>query len=66
MNRKLVYRISKEEGLQMRRKRPRRHRSCQVRVERPRATRTSESWSMDFMADELFSDLVIESWTPDS
>ena len=54
VNRKLVYRIYKEEGLQMRRKRPRRHRSCQVRVERPRATRTNESWSMDFMADQLF------------
>ncbi len=54
VNRKLVYRIYKEEGLQMRRKRPRRNRSCQVRVERPRATRTNESWSMDFMADQLF------------
>ncbi len=34
VNRKLVYRIDKEEGLPMRRKRPRRNRSCQVRVER--------------------------------
>ena len=55
VNRKLVYRIYKEEGLQMRRKRPRRNRSSQVREVRPAATRTNESWSMDFMADQLFS-----------
>ena len=39
----------------MRRKRPRRNRSCQVRVQRPQPTRTNESWRMDFMADQLFS-----------
>lgn len=60
VNRKLVYRIYKEEGLQMRRKRPRRNRprrnrSCQVRLERPVAREANESWSMDFMADQLFS-----------
>lgn len=55
VNRKLVYRLYREEGLQMRRKRPRRNRSCQVRVERPMATRVNEIWSMDFMADQLFS-----------
>ena len=55
VNRKLVYRIYKEEGLQMRRKRPRRNRSSQVRVKRPVARGANESWSMDFMADQLFS-----------
>lgn len=55
VNRKLVYRIYKEEGLQMRRKRPRRNRSCQVRVERAAARSPNETWSMDFMADQLFS-----------
>lgn len=55
VNRKLVYRIYKEEGLQMRRKRPRRNRSCQVRVPRPTATKSNECWSMDFMADQLFN-----------
>ena len=55
VNRKLVYRIYKEEGLQMRRKRPRRNRSCQVRVERAVAREANESWSMDFMADQIFS-----------
>jgi len=54
VNHKLVYRLYVEEGLQMRRKRPRRNRSCQVRVTRPKASSTNESWSMDFMADQLF------------
>ena len=54
VNHKLVYRLYIEEGLQMRRKRPRRNRSCQVRVTRPKASCTNESWSMDFMADQLF------------
>lgn len=49
VNHKLVYRWYVEEGLQMRTKRPRRHKSCQVRKERPPASR-NESWSMDFMA----------------
>ena len=55
VNRKLVYRIYKEEGLQMRRKRPRRNRSCQIRVQRPTTLRADESWSVDFMSDQLFS-----------
>ena len=37
------------------RKRPRRNRRCQIRVQRPQPTRTNESWRMDFMADQLFS-----------
>jgi len=54
VNHKLIYRLYVEEGLQMRRKRPRRNRSCQIRITRPQAKRTNESWSMDFMADQLF------------
>lgn len=54
VNHKLIYRLYVEEGLQMRRKRPRRNRSCQVRVPRTQANRANESWSMDFMADQLF------------
>jgi transposase InsO family protein len=42
-----------EEGLQMRRKRPRRNRSGQVRVSRTKACRADESWSIDFMSDQL-------------
>jgi putative transposase len=51
---KLVYRLYIEEGLQMRSKRPRRHKSCQVRRQRTTTARLNESWSMDFMADQLF------------
>ena len=38
----------------LRTKRPRRHVSCQRRMERPAAAVVDESWSMDFMSDELF------------
>ncbi len=55
VNHKLVYWLYIEEGLQMRRKRPRRNRSCQIRKTRQQASRTNESWSMDFMADQLFN-----------
>ena len=55
VNKKLVYRIYCEEGLQLRSKTPRRNKSCQVRQEQPKATRADESWSMDFMADQLFN-----------
>ena len=54
VNHKLVYRLYCEEGLTMRSKRPRRHRSGQVRKERPPARRPNDRWSMDFMAEQLF------------
>jgi len=54
VNQKLVYRLYCEEGLAMRSKRPRRHRSSQVRQERQPASRLNERWSMDFMAEQLF------------
>ncbi len=38
----------------MRSKRPRRHKSCQVRRQRATIARLNESWSMDFTADQLF------------
>lgn len=55
VNAKLVYRLYCEEGLGMRRRKPRRHKTAARRVERPVAQRTNECWSMDFMADQLFS-----------
>lgn len=55
VNHKLVYRLYCEEGLQMRRKRPRRNKSCSVRRERSRPGAVNETWSMDFMADQLLS-----------
>lgn len=54
VNHKLVYRLYLEEGLQVRTKTPKRRKSCQARGERPAAIKTNESWSMDFMADQLF------------
>ena len=37
----------------LRNKKPKRHVSCQRRVERPVAAGVYESWSIDFMSDEL-------------
>ncbi|MEO0966686.1 MAG: IS3 family transposase [Planctomycetota bacterium] len=54
VNKKRVYRLYRLEGLSMRPHKPRRHRSSPTRLERPKAERANESWSMDFMADELF------------
>jgi len=54
VNRKRVYRLYKEEGLAMRANKPRRHRSCSTRIPPPTASRPNESWSMDFMVDELY------------
>ncbi len=41
VNHKLVYRLYVEEGLLLRRKKPRRRKSCAVRVERPTAQRAN-------------------------
>ncbi|UYV14199.1 MAG: IS3 family transposase [Phycisphaera sp.] len=54
VNRKRVYRLYREEGLCVGRHKPRRHRSSVTRPELTRATHTNESWSMDFMSDQLF------------
>src|SRR5499426_3568847 len=43
----------KEEGLGLRRKRPKRRRSAVARQPRPVVTRPNERWSMDFMSDAL-------------
>ena len=53
VNKKLVYRLYREEGLGIRRRKPRRRKSVQVREARPPTGQTNESWSMDFMADQL-------------
>ena len=54
MNHKRVYRLYCHEGLMLRNKKPKRHVSCQKRMKRPPAAGVDESWSMDFMSDELF------------
>lgn len=64
VNKKLVYRIYCEKGLQFRSKTRRRHKSCQVRQDQPKATSANESWSMDFMADQLFTTQRFRVLTP--
>jgi len=54
VNRKQVYRLYKQVGLSIRSKKPRRHRGVAKRMPPPASSRPDESWSMDFMADELF------------
>lgn len=54
VNHKRVYRLYKEEGLNLRSKRPRRSRAAAHRLPRLDVGRSHESWSMDFVADALF------------
>ncbi len=53
VNHKRVYRLYTEEGLALRRRRPRRHRSAVARVRLPAPTQPNEQWAMDFMHDTL-------------
>ena len=53
-NHKRTYRIYKEEGLNLRRKRPRRSKTAAHRQERPVLTGPHQCWSMDFVSDQLF------------
>lgn len=56
VNKKLVYRLYCEEGLGIRRRKPRRRKSVRIREARPAAARVNESWSMDFVSDRLVSE----------
>lgn len=53
-NHKRVHRIYKEEGLNLRSKRPRRNKAAAHRLERPENTNLYQCWSMDFVSDQLF------------
>ncbi len=53
-NHKRVHRLYKEEGLNLRSKRPRRNKAAAHRLERPELSTNHECWSMDFEADQLF------------
>ena len=55
INHKRVYRLYREEGLGLRKKRPRRRRSVVARSVRPEPTGPDEHWAMDFMHDALAS-----------
>ncbi len=54
VNHKRVHRLYCELGLQIRRKKPKRHVSAKARVAQVHATSRNQCWSMDLMADELF------------
>ena len=53
VNKKLVCRLYCEEGLGIRRRKPRRRKTAQVRGARPPTWQTNDSWSMDFVSDQL-------------
>jgi len=55
INHKRVLRLYREEGLNLRAKRPRRHVSAARRLERTLAERANEVWAMDFVSDALFN-----------
>jgi len=55
VNHKRTYRIYCEEGLYLRRKRPRRHISGSRRMLRPEVEQPNACWSMDFIVDALFN-----------
>jgi len=55
VNPKRVYRLYREEGLALRNKRPKRHVSASHRVGLYESTDLNESWSMDFVSDNLYN-----------
>lgn len=55
VNHKKTHRIYCPEGLNLRRKRPRRHVSAALRQQRPVLTHVDQCWSMDFVSDNLFN-----------
>ena len=54
VNHKRVHRLYRDEGLNLRLKRPRRHVSAAHRERQPAALQPNERWSMDFVSDALF------------
>ena len=54
-NKKRIHRTYKEEGLNLRSKRPRRSKVAAHRMERPKDVNLHQCWSMDFVADQLFN-----------
>ncbi len=62
-NKKRVYRVYCEEGLHLRSKRPRRNRAASHRLERLQLSSINQSWSMDFVADQLFDGKKIQALT---
>ncbi len=55
VNAKRVYRRYVEEGLGLRRKKPKRRRAAVARATRTKVVRPNQRWAMDFMHDELLN-----------
>lgn len=55
INHKRIYRLYCEEGLNLRKKRPKKRTSEHFRVSREEARYINECWNMDFAADRLFN-----------
>lgn len=55
INHKRVLRLYREEGLNLRSKRPRRHLMAAHRLDRLPAARPNQIWAMDFVSDALFN-----------
>ena len=53
VNAKRVYRVYRELGLQIRHKTPKRRVKAKLREDRRPATRSNETWAMDFVHDQL-------------
>ena len=62
-NHKRVHRLYCLEGLNLRSKRPRRNRAAAHRLERLPLRQLHQSWSMDFVADNLFDGRKIRALT---
>lgn len=69
INHKKTHRIYVEEGLNLRRKRPRRRVAAAHRLDRPDLGGPNECWSMDFVHDELFNGhriralTIVDNWS---
>lgn len=62
-NHKRVRRIYREEGLNLRNKRPHRSKAAAHRVERPQISNLDQCWSMDFVHDQLFNSRKLRALT---
>ena len=62
-NHKRVRRIYREEGLNLRSKRPRRSKAAAFRMERPQLSSLDQCWSMDFVHDQLFDSRKLRALT---
>lgn len=63
VNHKRVYRLYREEGLALQRRRPKRRRSAMPRSPRRETTRANERWAMDFMQDVLADGRTVRVFT---